>query len=134
MLNGRDDVDVLLIPPADRKNAAARADYLNQVDVAILCLPDDAAAEALELIDISATRVIDTSTARRVDPQWVYGLPEIGPDHRDAIRRAPRVANCGCYPVSFILAVRPLIEAGLLRRDAPLASMPFRGIRAVGAR
>jgi N-acetyl-gamma-glutamyl-phosphate reductase len=120
MLDGRDDVDVLLIPPADRKNAAARADYLNQVDVAILCLPDDAAAEALELIDNPATRVIDTSTARRVDPQWVYGLPEIGPDHRDAIRHAPRVANCGCYPVSFILAVRPLIEAGLLRRDAPL--------------
>lgn len=120
MLDGRDDVDVVLIPEADRKNAAARAEYLNQVDVAILCLPDDAAAEALELIENPRARVIDTSTARRVDPQWVYGLPEIGSDHRDAIRSAPRVANCGCYPVSFILTVRPLIEAGLLRRDAPL--------------
>ena len=120
MLDGRDDVDVVLIPEADRKNAAARAEHLNQVDLAILCLPDDAAAEALELIENPDTRVIDTSSARRVNPKWVYGLPEIGPDHRDAIRSAPKVANCGCYPVSFILAVRPLIEAGVLRRDAPL--------------
>tara|TARA_Y100001978_G_scaffold66174_1_gene59335 strand:- start:1628 stop:2596 length:969 start_codon:yes stop_codon:yes gene_type:complete len=120
MLYGRDDVDVVLIPEADRKNAAARAEHLNQVDLAILCLPDDAAAEALKLIENPDTRVIDTSTARRVNAQWVYGLPEIGSNHRDAIRSAPRVANCGCYPVSFILAVRPLIEAGVLCRDAPL--------------
>ncbi len=120
MLADRSDVDVLLIPEADRKDAAARADYLNRADVAILCLPDDAAAEALALIKEPTTRVIDTSTARRVDPQWVYGLPEISPTHRDAIRGAARVANCGCYPVSFILAVRPLIEAGLLRGDVPL--------------
>ena len=120
MLDGRDDVDVVLISKADRKNAAARAEHLNRVDLAILCLPDDAAAEALELIENPDTRVIDTSTARRVNPEWVYGLPEIGPDHRDAIRSAYRVANCGCYPVSFILAVRPLIEAGLLRGNVPL--------------
>jgi N-acetyl-gamma-glutamyl-phosphate reductase len=120
MLDARSDVEVVLIPEADRKDAAVRAEYLNGADVAILCLPDDAAAEALALIKNPATRVIDTSTARRTDPEWVYGLPEISSEHRDAIRSARWVANCGCYPVSFILAVRPLIEMGLLRGDAPL--------------
>ena len=134
MLQGRDDIDVVLIPEADRKNAVARAEHLNQVDLAILCLPDDAAAQALELIENPDTRVIDTSTARRVNPEWVYGLPEIGPDHRDAIRSAFRVANCGCYPVSFILAVRPLISAGILRSDAPLTINAVSGYSGGGRR
>jgi N-acetyl-gamma-glutamyl-phosphate reductase len=120
MLEPRLDVEVLLIPEHQRKEKEARAEFLNRADLAILCLPDDAAAEALELVENSATKIIDTSTARRVSDEWVYGLPEISSDHRDAIRAAKRVANCGCYPVSFILAVRPLIAAGLLRADAPL--------------
>ena len=121
LLAGRDDLDLRLIPDADRKDLEARSRLLNEADLAILCLPDDAAAEALELLDPDAgTRVIDTSTARRVDPAWVYGLPELSPEQREAIRSAPRVANCGCYPVGFILAVRPLIEAGLLDAGEPL--------------
>ena len=120
MLKPRRDVEVLLIPESQRKEREVRAEFLNRADVAILCLPDDAAAEALELIDNPKTKVIDTSTVRRVDENWTYGLPEISTEHRDAIRSASRVANCGCYPVSCILAVRPLIEAGLLRADAPL--------------
>jgi N-acetyl-gamma-glutamyl-phosphate reductase len=120
MLEPRSDVEVLLIPEEKRKDAATRADFLNRADLAVLCLPDAAAAEALELIENPATKVIDTSTERRVSDHWVYGLPEISAEHRQAIRTADRVANCGCYPLSFILAVRPLIEAGLLDAAAPL--------------
>ena len=120
MLGPRDDVEVLLIPGQQRKDPAVRAQYLNRADLCVLCLPDDAAAEALALIENPRTRVIDTSTARRTDSAWVYGLPEISSEHRERIRTADRVANCGCYPVGFILAVLPLVEAGLLRADAPL--------------
>ncbi|HCL27436.1 MAG TPA: N-acetyl-gamma-glutamyl-phosphate reductase [Candidatus Latescibacteria bacterium] len=121
LLGNRQDVNIRLIAPDKRKDRSARRELLNEVDLAILCLPDDAAAEALELIEPgSGTRVIDTSTVRRVDDDWVYGIPELSPSQRQAIRTADRVANCGCYPVGFLLAVRPLIEAGLLRADAPL--------------
>ena len=121
MLAGREDVEVLLIPPAQRRDRGARAEFLNRADLSVLCLPDDAAAEALALLENPQTKVIDTSTAHRVHPEWVYGLPEISPAHKEEIRRAQRVANCGCYPVGFILAVRPLILAGLLLPTAPLA-------------
>lgn len=121
LLGDRDDLDVRLIPEEKRKDTETRRQLLNEVDLAILCLPDEAAAEALTLIDAgSGTRVIDTSTARRVADDWVYGIPELSPSQREAIRTGDRVANCGCYPVGFILAVRPLIEAGLLRDDVPL--------------
>lgn len=131
MLAGRDDVEVLLIPPEHRRDRRARAEFLNRADLSVLCLPDDAAAEALALLENPQTKVIDTSTVRRVHPEWVYGLPEISPEwvyglpeispaHKEQIRRARRVANCGCYPVGFILAVRPLILEGLLLRTAPL--------------
>lgn len=114
MLDPRDDVELLLIPADQRKNDDTRAEFLNKADLAILCLPDDAAGQALELIDNPGTRVIDTSTARRTHPAWVYGLPELDPEQRQRIRAATRVANTGCYPVGFVLAVRPLIQAGLL--------------------
>ena len=122
LLDPRDDIELTLIPPALRKDRQARSDFLNRADVAILCLPDEAAAEAVEeLLSDGDTRVIDTSTARRTHADWVYGLPELAPGQRDAIRRAKRVANPGCYPVGFILAVRPLIESGLLDADTQLA-------------
>jgi len=121
LLGARTDINVRLIAGDVRKDTQARRQLLNEVDLAILCLPDDAAAEALDLIEAdSDTRVIDTSTARRVDADWAYGIPELSPAQRQAIRTADRVANCGCYPVGFILAVRPLIEAGLLRADVQL--------------
>ncbi len=121
LLGTRTDIDVRLIAEDMRKDMETRRRLLNEVDLAILCLPDDAAAAALDLIEPeSGTRVIDTSTARRVAPDWVYGIPELSPEQRQAIRTADRVANCGCYPVGFILAVRPLIEAGLLRADVQL--------------
>ena len=135
LLAGRVDLDLRLVPGDERKDPEARRQLLNEADLAILCLPDEAAAEALELLAPGAgTRVIDTSTARRVDPDWVYGLPELSPDQRQAIRTAPRVANCGCYPVGFILAVRPLIEAGLLDAGAPLTVNAVSGYSGGGRR
>ena len=110
MLAPRDDIDLIQIPSELRKDPAARAEHLNQADLAVLCLPDEAAAQAVELIDNDTTRVIDTSSARRTDPDWVYGLPELAAGHRDAIRAATRVANPGCYPQTFVLGVRPLIR------------------------
>ena len=120
MLAPREDVEVLLIPAEQRKDPPIRAGFLNRADLCVLCLPDDAAAEALTMIENRATKVIDTSTTRRIDPEWVYGLPEISNQQKEQIRQARRVANCGCYPVSVILAVRPLIEQGLLSPGAPL--------------
>ena len=120
MLAGRSDLDLLLIPEQDRKEAPVRASFINRADVAILCLPDEAAAEAVEWIENPRTRIIDTSTARRVHPDWVYGLPELSDEQKEAIKSARRVANTGCYPVGFILAVRPLIRAGLLDPAVPL--------------
>ena len=114
MLERRQDLELLLIPAAQRKDTGTRRSFLNRADLVILCLPDEAATEALELIDNPATRIIDTSTIRRINPGWIYGLPELGPGQREAIVKADRVANCGCYPVGFTLAVRPLIQAGLL--------------------
>lgn len=135
LLAGRADLDLRLIADEDRKDLGARHRLLNEADVAILCLPDAAAAEALELLTPgSGTRVIDTSTVRRVDPGWVYGLPELSPEQRQAIRSAAQVANCGCYPVGFILAVRPLIEAGLLAAATPLTVNAVSGYSGGGRR
>ena len=120
MLEQRQDLELVFIPDQGRKNHAIRAEFLNQADLAILCLPDDAAAEAVELLSNPDTRIIDTSTPRRVQPDWVYGLPELSPEQRQAIQSARCVANCGCYPVGVVLAVRPLILAGLLDPAMPL--------------
>ena len=115
LLEAREDLELMLIPSAQRKERQVRADFLNAADIAILCLPDDAAGEAVnELLTDDDTRVIDTSSARRTHADWTYGLPELCPGQRQAIRRSRRVTNPGCYPVGFILAVRPLIENGLL--------------------
>ena len=118
---GRNDVDVLTLPEAQRKDAMARRELVAQADVAILCLPDEAAAQAAAWAAEAGTRVIDTSTAHRVADGWVYGLPELQPGRRDALRHADRVANPGCYPSAFLLLVRPLIDAGVLAPDVPLS-------------
>ncbi len=126
LLAPRTDLEMLHIPEAERKNAAVRSEYLNAADVVVLCLPDAAADEALSLLTKDA-RVIDISVPRRVDPDWTYGLPEISPAQKRAIAEARRVANPGCYPMSYILAVRPLVEAGLLPVDARLAVFGISG-------
>ncbi|WDR04443.1 N-acetyl-gamma-glutamyl-phosphate reductase [Devosia rhodophyticola] len=113
-LAGRSDIEILSIPQDKRKDIDTRAELLNAADVAILCLPDDAARESVSLISNGTTRVIDASTAYRVDPNWVYGFAEMDKGQSQAIAEARRVSNPGCYPQGPIIMVRPLIEAGLL--------------------
>lgn len=114
LLVGRSDLSVVEIDAARRKDIAARRELLNACDVAILCLPDEAAIEAVSQIENPSVRVIDGSTAFRVSEGWVYGLPEITPGQREAIARAKRIANPGCYPTGVSLLMRPLVDAGLL--------------------
>ncbi len=120
LLAGRDDLELPLLDEARRKLEDARREALNAADLVVLCLPDDAAREAVGWIENPVTRVIDASTAHRVEDGWVYGLPELTPSWRDAIAGASRVSNPGCYATAVILAMRPLVEAGLVARDVPL--------------
>ena len=121
-LKHRTDLELVSIDPAKRKDAGVRRDLLNSVDVAVLCLPDDAAMEAVSLIGSgSKTRVIDTSTAYRINPDWAYGFPELDHDQAERIAGAARVTNPGCWPQGFIALVKPLIRAGLLPKDANLS-------------
>lgn len=119
-LAGRDDLAVLSIPVERRKDQAARAEFLNAADIAILCLPDDAARESVSLIANDDTRVIDASTAHRVAEGWTYGFPEMDRKQSAAISAAKRVANPGCWPQGPIAVLRPLISAGLLPTDYPV--------------
>jgi N-acetyl-gamma-glutamyl-phosphate reductase len=113
----RTDLSLIEIDEACRKEPAARAEALNAADVVILCLPDDAAREAVALISNPATRVIDASTAHRVSPGWVYGFPELV--GRDVVASAMRVSNPGCYSTGFIALVEPLVRDGLIASDWP---------------
>jgi N-acetyl-gamma-glutamyl-phosphate reductase len=119
-LAGREDLAVLSIPVERRKDQAARAEFLNAADIAILCLPDDAARESVSLITNGDTRVIDASTAHRVAEGWTYGFPEMDGKQSAAIAAAKRVANPGCWPQGPIAMLRPLIVAGLLPADYPV--------------
>ena len=121
-LKNRSDIELVSIDPAKRKDAGARRALLNEVDVALLCLPDEAAIEAVSLIDVSSrTRVIDASTAFRTNPDWAYGFAELDHHQREKIAGAKRVANPGCWPQGFIALVKPLVMAGLMPKDALLS-------------
>ncbi len=120
-LAGRSDIELLTLAGAQRKRDAARRAVLDEADVAILCLPDAASREAAAWAAHTNTRLIDASTAHRVENGWVYGLPELQSDQRAAIRSAKYVANPGCYPSAFLLLVRPLLEAGLLEKQTPIS-------------
>ena len=119
-LQTRRDLELLSIAPERRKDADARAELLNKADLVILCLPDDAAREAVGLIENSAVKVIDASTAHRVAEGWTYGFPEMAPGQRAAVREAKRVSNPGCYPTGFIALIAPLTRAGIIPSEYPL--------------
>ena len=123
----RSDIEVLRIAPERRKDADERARLLNAADVAFLCLPDAAAREAAALVNNPKTCLIDASTAHRVAPGWTFGLPELAPDQRAKLRASKRISNPGCHSTGFILLVRPLVDAGLLPRDAALSATSITG-------
>lgn len=119
-LAGRNELDVISIPPERRKDPEARAEFLNAADIAILCLPDDAARESVSLISNDTTRVIDASTAHRIADGWTYGFAEMDKAQAKAIASAKRVTNPGCWPQGPIAVLRPLIAAGILPADYPV--------------
>ena len=119
-LESRGDLELLSIDPDKRKDEGARRELLNVADVVVLCLPDEAARQAVQLIESNAVRVIDASTEHRVAPDWVYGFPEMSPEQRGAIASAARVSNPGCYPTGMIALVRPLVEADLVPAVWPI--------------
>ena len=123
----RSDIEVLRIDADKRKDAAERARLLNAADVAFLCLPDAASREAAAMISNPKTCLIDASTAHRTVPGWTFGLPELCKGQRDAIRGAKRIANPGCHASAFILAVRPLVDAGLLAPEALVSATSITG-------
>lgn len=119
-IEGRDGIEQIILSEADRKDAKKREEALNEADFVILCLPDDAARDAIAMISNNRVRVIDASTAHRTAPDWVYGFAELEPGQMAAIAEAPRVSNPGCYPTGFLALVRPLVRAGLTPLDYPL--------------
>ena len=119
-LADRDDIALLLIDEAKRKDTAERKKLMNAADLVFLCLPDAAAVEAVGLVENPDTRIIDASTAHRTAPGWVYGFPELGKEQREAIRSAKRVANPGCYATGLISLAAPLVKSGVLPANAPL--------------
>ncbi len=123
----RDDVEVLRIDPERRKDPAERARLLNAADVAFLCLPDAASREAVAMVTNPRTCVIDASTAHRTAPGWVYGLPELAPGQRAAIRAAKRIANPGCHASAFIMLLRPLVAAGVVPASWPVTATSITG-------
>lgn len=127
ILAARTDVQTLKIAPEKRKDLPERKRFLNEADLVFLCLPDSASREAVALIDNPRTKVIDASTAFRTDDAWAFGLPELAPDYRANLRTATRIANPGCHATAFLLAVRPLVAAGIIAPSTPLTCFSLTG-------
>lgn len=124
-LSQRKDISLVTLPEAVRKSVDARAEAINSADVVFLCLPDDAAREAVGLVKNDAVRIIDTSTAHRTSEGWTYGFPELG--LRDKIVSSKRIANPGCHASGFIALVKPLVDAGIIEREARLSCFSLTG-------
>lgn len=126
-LAGRSDIELISLPEEHRKSPEHRRVALNAADIVFLCLPDDAAREAVTMITNDTTVVIDASTAHRTNPDWAYGLPELGAEAEEKIKGSKRIAVPGCHASGFIALVYPLIKAGLLSTDALLTAHSLTG-------
>ena len=118
-LQKRDDLEILMIDPAKRKDPKERSKYINQADVVFLCLPDDAARESVSLAENPSVRIIDASTAHRISDGWVYGIPELSKEHRKAIENSKRVSVPGCFATGFNMLMYPLVKEGFVPPDYP---------------
>lgn len=125
-LSGREDLSLILLSEENRKDPNARKDAILEADIAFLCLPDDAAREAVALAEGADTCIIDTSTAHRTAEGWTYGFPEIG-NLREQIKVSKRIANPGCHASGFISLVAPLVEKGIISKDAQLSCFSLTG-------
>lgn len=125
-LASRQDISLIKLPEELRKDADARRDAIHDADIVFLCLPDAAAMEAVALAGDAETKIIDTSTAHRVDPDWVYGFPELA-GQREKIAASSRIANPGCHASGFVALVAPLVESGILPASAALSSFSLTG-------
>ena len=132
MLGKRTDISLISLPEQLRKDVAARKEAINASDVTFLCLPDDAAREAVLLVENPDTVVIDASTAHRTAAGWAYGFPELSAAHRAAIAQGKRIANPGCYASGFIALVYPLVKAGLVAPDYPFVCHAVSGYSGAG--
>ena len=128
----RKDLELITLSETQRRDIGARQQALNSCDIAFLCLPDDAAREAVALVEEPSVRIIDASTAHRTSSGWDYGFPELSEVLRQRIARSARVANPGCYASGFIALVRPLVERGLLSADAPVCAHGLSGYTGAG--
>ncbi len=133
-LAGRADVELITLPEALRKDTGARREQLNAADVVFLCLPDAAAVEAVGMVERKGVRVLDASTAHRIAPGWVYGLPELSPAQRSAVAGAERVAVPGCHASGFVALAAPLVAAGILPPDYPVSAHSITGYTGGGKR
>ena len=123
----RADLEIILLSDDERKSPEARKRALNAADIAFLCLPDDAAREAVSMIENENTVVLDTSTAHRTDPSWCYGFPELSAEFEAKLKAAKRIAVPGCHASGFISLVYPLVESGMLGSDALLCCHSLTG-------
>ncbi len=131
-LREREDIELIVLPDALRKDAAARKDAILASDLTFLCLPDAAAKEAVGFAEKGDAVVIDASTAHRTAPGWEYGFPELGEGRAERIARSRRIAVPGCHASGFIALVRPLIAAGMLSSDARLSCFSLTGFSGGG--
>ncbi len=126
-LASRDDIQVITLSDEKRKAPEARKEAINSADIAFLCLPDDAAREAVSFIENNNTVVIDTSTAHRTDENWAYGFPELSKGHLEKIQSSKRIAVPGCHASGFIALIYPLVEEGIISPDTLLSCFSLTG-------
>ncbi len=126
-LSDRNDIEIISLPEELRKDPNARKKALNEADIAFLCLPDEAAREAVDMIENPNVCVIDTSTAHRTNPEWAYGFPELSEKFEKKIKNSKRIAVPGCHAGGFIALIYPLIETGLLSKDILLSVFSLTG-------